>query len=51
MICFKVKELSAQISKDSFEGKVLGVNSKGALKIFTKNGLKELYSSRHIEYI
>ena len=37
--------------KDSFEGEVLGVNSKGALKIFTKNGLKELYSSRHIEYI
>ena len=37
--------------KDSFEGEVLGVNSKGALKIFTKDGLKELYSSRHIEYI
>ena len=37
--------------KDSFEGEVLGVNSKGALKILTKNGLKELYSSRHIEYI
>jgi BirA family biotin operon repressor/biotin-[acetyl-CoA-carboxylase] ligase len=37
--------------KDSFEGEVLGVSSKGALKIFTKNGVKELYSSRHIEYI
>ena len=37
--------------KDSFEGEVLGVNSKGALKIFTKNGVKELYSSRNIEYI
>ena len=36
---------------ESFEGKVLGVSSKGALKIFTKNGVKELYSSRHIEYI
>ncbi len=35
----------------SFEGEVLGVSSKGALKIFTKNGVKELYSSRHIEYI
>jgi BirA family biotin operon repressor/biotin-[acetyl-CoA-carboxylase] ligase len=34
-----------------FEGDVLGVNSKGALKIFTKNGVKELYSSKHIEYI
>ena len=36
---------------ESFEGEVLGVSSKGALKIFTKNGVKELYSSRHIEYI
>jgi len=36
---------------ESLEGKVLGVSSKGALKIFTKNGVKELYSSRHIEYI
>ena len=35
----------------SFEGEVLGVSSKGALKIFTKNGVKELYSSRNIEYI
>ena len=37
--------------KDSFEGEVLGVSSKGALKIFTKDGVKVLYSSRHIEYI
>lgn len=37
--------------KDSFEGEVLGVSSKGALKIFTKDGVKELYSSRCIEYI
>jgi len=36
---------------ESFEGEVLGVSAKGALKIFTKNGVKELYSSRHIEYI
>ena len=36
---------------ESFEGEVLGVSPKGALKIFTKNGVKELYSSRHIEYI
>ena len=34
-----------------FEGEVLGVSPKGALKIFTKNGVKELYSSRYIEYI
>jgi len=30
---------------------VVGVTSQGALKIYTKNGVKELYSSRHIEYI
>ena len=36
---------------ESFEGEVIGVSSKGALKIFTKNGVKELYSSKHIEYI
>jgi BirA family biotin operon repressor/biotin-[acetyl-CoA-carboxylase] ligase len=45
------KKVKCTDLKDSFEGEVLGVNSKGALKIFTKNGLKELYSSRHIEYI
>jgi BirA family biotin operon repressor/biotin-[acetyl-CoA-carboxylase] ligase len=37
--------------KNFFEGEVLGVSSQGALKIFTKNGVKELYSSRYIEYI
>ena len=37
--------------KDSFEGEVIGVSSTGALKIFTENGVTELYSSRHLEYI
>ena len=37
--------------KDSFEGEVVGVSSQGALKILTKNGVKELHSSRYIEYI
>ena len=36
---------------ETFEGKVMGLSEKGTLKIFTKNGVKELYSSRHIEYI
>ena len=36
---------------ESFEGKVVGVSSKGALKIYTKNGVKEIYSSRYIQYI
>jgi len=37
--------------EESFEGEVLGVSSRGALQICTKNGVKELYSSRYIEYI
>ena len=45
------KKVKCTDLKDSFDGEVLGVSSKGALKIFTKNGVKELYSSRHIEYI
>ena len=38
-------------SDESFEGEVVGVNSQGALKIYTTKGVKELYSSRYIEYI
>ena len=45
------KKVRCSDLKDSFEGEVLGVSSKGALKIFTKKGVKELYSSRYIEYI
>ena len=37
--------------EDSFEGEVVGVSSQGALKIYTKNGVKELYSSEYIQYI
>ena len=36
---------------ESFEGQVVGVSPQGALIILTKNGVKELYSSRYIEYI
>jgi len=35
----------------SFEGEVLGISDQGALKVSTKNGVKELYSSKNIEYI
>ena len=37
--------------EDSFEGEVVGVSSQGALKIYTKNGVKELHSSEYIQYI
>jgi len=45
------KKVKCTDPRDSFEGEILGVSSTGALKIFTKNGVKELYSSSHIEYI
>jgi len=45
------KKVKCTNQEESFVGEVLGVSSKGALQIFTKNGIKELYSSRHIEYI
>ncbi|MDB9974552.1 biotin--[acetyl-CoA-carboxylase] ligase [Candidatus Thioglobus sp.] len=35
----------------SFEGEVLGISDQGALKVLTKNGTKELYSSKNIDYI
>jgi len=38
-------------SNGEFEGKVDGITNQGALKIITKGGVKELYSSMHIEYI
>ena len=38
-------------SNGQLEGKVDGITNQGALKIITKGGIKELYSSMHIEYI
>jgi translation initiation factor IF-1 len=41
-------------SKESnieFQGQVDGITHQGALKVLTKDGVKELYSSMHIEYI
>ena len=45
------KKVKCTDLKNSFEGEVVGVSPQGALIISTKNGVKELYSSRHIEYI
>ena len=33
------------------QGQVDGINHQGALKIVTKDGVKDIYSSMHIEYI
>ena len=40
-----------QVSFYINEGEVVGVSSQGALIILTKNGVKEIYSSKYIEYI
>ena len=45
------KQVKCTDLDESFEGEVVGVSSQGALKILTKNGVKELHSSRYIEYI
>ena len=47
----KGKQIKYTDLDESFGGEVLGVSSQGALIILTKNGVKELYSSRYIEYI
>jgi len=36
---------------NSFDGEVVGISNQGALKVLTKNGTKELYSSKNIDYI
>ena len=33
------------------QGQIDGITHQGALKVLTKDGVKELYSSMHIEYI
>ena len=47
----KGKKVKCTDLVESFEGQVVGVSAQGALIILTKNGVKELYSSRYIEYI
>jgi len=38
-------------SGKSIEGKVTGISQQGALQVLTRNGVKELYTSKHIEFI
>ena len=33
------------------KGKVTGISQQGALQVLTQNGVKELYSSKYIEFI
>ncbi len=47
----KGTNIRSRQSNGQFEGKVDGITNQGALKIITKGGIKELYSSMHIEYI
>ena len=38
-------------SNIELQGQIDGITDQGALKVLTKDGVKELYSSMHIEYI
>ena len=38
-------------SSQEFQGKLDGITDQGALRVLTEDGVKELYSSMHIEYI
>ena len=38
-------------SNKELQGQIDGITNQGALKVVTKDGIKELYSSMHIEYI
>ena len=38
-------------SNIELQGQIDGITNQGALKVLTKDGVKELYSSMHIEYI
>ena len=45
------RKLKISQSDEILEGTVTGINDKGGLKVLTKNGVQELYSSKHIEFI
>ena len=47
----KGAKLKSTAIGQSFEGRVNGISNQGALKVLTKNGVRELYSSKYIEYI
>ena len=44
-------KIRSKNSKEIFEGEVDGISEHGALRILTTDGVKEVYSSIHIEYI
>jgi len=43
--------IKSRESSQEFQGKVDGISDQGALRVLTEDGVKELYSSMHIEYI
>ena len=43
--------IKSKESGQEFQGKIDGITNQGALKVLTEDGVKELYSSMHIEYI
>ena len=47
----KGQEIRSIELNNEFQGHIDGITHQGALKVLTRNGIKELYSSMHIEYI
>jgi len=44
-------KIRSKESSGIFEGEVDGISEFGALRVSTPEGVKEVYSSMHIEYI
>ena len=44
-------KIKSKESNKEFQGTVDGINHQGGLRVLTEDGVRELYSSMHIEYI
>ena len=44
-------KIKSKESNQEFHGVIDGINHQGALRVITEDGVRELYSSMHIEYI
>ena len=44
-------KIKSNESNKEFQGTVDGINHQGGLRVLTEDGVRELYSSMHIEYI
>ena len=44
-------KIKSKESNKEFQGTIDGINHQGGLRVLTEDGVRELYSSMHIEYI